>query len=223
MKIALILLMVGLIHLPYLFFLISYVYLFTLIRVPKAIIKKFIFDIICIVHDMTNLQEIKKRNKAESDIFTFGYTPLPTLYRILKKSGVKKGDNILDMGSGYGHIALFAPELFKVNCTGVEIEYVRHKLSLILKKVLLNKKTTFINGDILKFDAHNYNIIFLNNTCYTDFMEVLLTKNLENLKIGTIAVSLSVPVKSKKYEILHKYKDFFSWGRATIYINRKIS
>lgn len=154
----------------------------------------------------------------EDNELTYGesvYGSLDTLFDIYQ---TPQHAIFCDIGSGLGKAVLFADKCRKLTSIGVEIKSPFISVSRILSKVFLFKRSTFLLQDFRE-DLPSADIYLSPNTCLSQGTLQSLTDQLSS-KPGSIVFSISEPLPFQKSELLGKHSVFFSWGKATVYVQR---
>lgn len=138
-------------------------------------------------------------------------------------------ENVLDLGSVIGKIvmAMHYTDMFK-NVDGVEIVdklVIDCKEALQLYSEKFNKNISNIHiyeGDSLKFDISNYDIIFSNTTVDDNFRKALTNKISEEAKPNCIVISSISAFESNKLKLVRRFASNFSWGESHINASIKL-
>ncbi|OGH95620.1 MAG: hypothetical protein A2X42_00470 [Candidatus Margulisbacteria bacterium GWF2_38_17] len=195
--------------------------IYVLLIKPKFVIYKTLSLIIAIF--TIPLLWSKEKDIETNPAFTYGSTPVFSAYNILKQAGAKSGMTFLDLGSGRGNLVFVAALGFEMNSIGIEIQNRHYRISKFIYNLMKNSKVTLLKENFLTSKLPNADIIFISNTCFPSFTEILLTKKLENLKIDTILLSMSAPLLSEKIKTQAVRTYLFSWGKGTVYFQRIVS
>ncbi len=158
---------------------------------------------------------------------TYGELTLKGLKTIMKNINTK--DKIFaDLGSGAGNVIINAITYYPSLKAGIGIEFSthRHKIALHNKQKIknkeINKKIKFYNNDFLRKSFKNFDIIYISNLCFNDYLNSKLADklnkelkpnscvfsskllNLLNCKVTQIKVEQSWNNKSNlfKYQII---------------------
>ena len=182
--------------------------------------------------------EDTKEMKLSRKSFTYGEISLLSFPQLLAKANPKKNEVFYDLGCGSGKPVVYASFLYCFKkCIGIEL------LPLIfdIGKKYINKCKEFtkcesefpeieiIQGDILKIDFSDADIIYLPSTTFSKPMMKEISRRCEKLKIGTRIISLSkaVPCITEDdcnviLNVYHKEKFLMSWGPELVYYQEKL-
>lgn len=107
----------------------------------------------------------------------------------LEALDLKKGDEVVDLGSGDGKFILYAAKRYRdVNFTGLELNKGLVLYSKINAKLMRLKNVSFIQGDIFQFDISKFTKVYLYLT--STFVSKLMPKFREELPSGARIVSV---------------------------------
>lgn len=176
-----------------------------------------------------------REDRGESDkSFVYGEVLPDSFYEILSTMEPRPGQIFYDMGSGVGKPSFLAYLLFDFKkAIGIELVEPLFAESIKVKKRFDNdykpvlgdkvagRELTYINGDFLKHDVSDGDIMYLPSTCYSDELMAGLEAQLECLKPHAYIATLSKPLRGAAY---HQYKNKlydFTWGQATIFYHRR--
>lgn len=158
---------------------------------------------------------------SQTDSLIYGSTPLFTAMRILHSAGAEQKKSFIDLGSGRGALVFAARIGWGMAASGVELQTKHLWFSQTYQKLLRLDKILFAQADLLKYPVESGGILFVATTCFPEFMEILLTKKLEKLTMNTVVVTLSSPLKSDQFDLFSTQRLWFSWGRGTVFFQRK--
>ncbi|MDR2807320.1 MAG: class I SAM-dependent methyltransferase [Puniceicoccales bacterium] len=174
--------------------------------------------------------------KLEPDVYQYGETPLRTMEKIAQYAHISKGDCLFELGCGIGRCALWLA-YFK-ECSVVAIEqipdFVDFSQTLVEKDEFLKEKVSFIKADFLSVDLHRATVVYLYGTKMTDAQIELLILNLRKSPLKTtvitvsyslneiIAVSKNYAILKERFLIVKKFEGEFFWGKATVFIQKKL-
>lgn len=109
---------------------------------------------------------------------------------------IKKGDRVLDIGSGDGRVLIYASKKYPdAEFLGIERNLLLVAYSNFLKIILGRKNLKFKCVDAHNFDISKFNKIYL--YLLPDFVDKILLENEENFKSGLTIVSLHYPMGIK--------------------------
>jgi SAM-dependent methyltransferase len=172
--------------------------------------------------------KISKRfllKKGESDIYTFGETPLTTLQHIAREASIESGDVLYDLGCGTGRTSFWFH--FFAGCKVIGIEYVPTfvKCAERVRKWREIDRVEFILEDMLKINFANATVVYLYGSCFEEpFLESLIQR-LKGLKAGSKIVTVSYPLsdycEEPLFEVIKQFTAKFAWGEADVYIQTR--
>ena len=123
-------------------------------------------------------------------------TPFKIIDKMIELAQMKKGDKIIDLGSGSGRIVLRAAKQLQGEVWGVENSKILLLVSNIRKAFNRKKaKVKFVRGDIFKSALEPYDIIFCFLT--TKGMKQL-EKSFAQLRPGSKIISYMFSLKNKE-------------------------
>ena len=162
--------------------------------------------------------------KENDGNFTFGFTPISTINKIMKIVGKKSpiNLNVLDMGAGDCRILFFLNIYYKYRCLGIEKNNKFIEKALFINKLLKLQDLELINGDFMDVSWLNYAIIFIAWTTFSqEIIASINEKLIKEQEVGDLVITLSFPVEVKEYAVVYQGKFLFSWGRNMVYVNRR--
>jgi len=139
----------------------------------------------------------------------FGNSPfVPTTtraaHKILKHSGIKKGDIVYDIGAGDGRLIHYAERDYGAKATGFEINPFIYYWARF-KQILLGWKGKMIRANLFKQNISNANVIvcYMTPSTLKKFQDHFVKK----LKKGTKIISYAFKVGTlKPFKIIPKDK-----------------
>lgn len=159
--------------------------------------------------------------KGESDVYTYGETPLSTMEQITSSCGITKNDTVFELGCGRGRVCFWLNTW--VQCAVVGIDYVPafiEKGQAIQKKLKLDN-LLFRLEDIFEADLSGATVIYLYGTCYSEDQICLLIDRFSSLQTGTKIITVSYSLNefrpSAPFRLLKQFPAFFTWGIADVY------
>lgn len=159
---------------------------------------------------------------------TYGEIKPDSFYEIIKKANPKDGEVFYDLGSGTGKAVILAHLLFSFKkCIGIEVLKDVSETAEGIQKRLESVDSVigtieFINADFLRHDFSDADIVFTHSTCFYDELWAGLCRKFETLRPGTRIITVTKAVRSEAVEQLHYGEYQMAWGKATIYIYRRI-
>lgn len=160
------------------------------------------------------------QQRGESNIYTYGETPLTTLDKIARKAHLLSHDTVYEVGCGSGRTIFWLNHFVK--CRAIGIDYQRtfiQRASRVAKWRRL-PNAHFHLQDMLERDYSDASAIYLYGTCLSDDTLEKLLKRFERLKPGTKVITVSYPLDG--YKLLTSFTGRFPWGKAEIFVNCKV-
>jgi SAM-dependent methyltransferase len=177
----------------------------------------------------------RESNQYKSKSFVYGEVVPHSFYQILKDLGVQPGQVFYDLGSGTGKAVVLANLLFDFSeSIGIEFVESLYQCSVDIQERLEKEfkpkvrpkqefgKMSFIHGSFLDVDVSNADIIFMNSTCFQEDLMLALDEKLQEVKPGTLLITLSKTLKSPCFQMYRHQLYEFSWKEATVFFHRKI-
>jgi len=179
--------------------------------------------------------ERDKKNLNEEKSLIYGEVDYQSFYKVLRKIHFKPGGTFYDLGSGTGK-AVIAARLTRdfSKCIGIEILHGLHDAARFavqnfhqnFRKFLNSgqtQHTSVYHGSFLEYDWSDGDVVFANSTCFDDNLMLQMAKQAESLKPGSIFVTFTKGLTSKKFEVLERKRYKMSWGPATVFIHRRLN
>lgn len=167
--------------------------------------------------------------------YVYGEVKPDSYYEIIKEANPKEGGVFYDLGSGTGKALILTHLLFHFSKVK-GIEYIptlyessknilkRYNAEILpkIKDKIPENNITIALADFLTSDISDADFIFMNSTCFQADLIMALSQKLEQVKPGTQIISLSKSLQSPQFTIEKQQMYDFSWGRATVFFQRKI-
>ncbi len=144
---------------------------------------------------------------------------VPSSKFLMKKAvelfSFKKGDNVIDIGSGDGRFVIFCARKFpRVNFYGIERNKFLYRLSAFMAKIYGLKNVEFINADARDYNYSKFNKLYL---FMPDFFAGEIMKSIKkDLSYNSMAMNIIFGFGSrfeKNEKIIHK--TFTQWGKKS--------
>lgn len=164
-------------------------------------------------------------NKGETDIYTYGETPLTTLSKIARECQFSAQDTVVELGCGRGRTCFWLHQF--VHCKVVGIDYVPYFIETAnsVKNHFKLKKIDFRLEDFLKADLKGATVIYLYGTCLDRTAIEILIEHFAKLPSGTriITVSYSLLDYTKKplFKLEKSFSAPFAWGVGDVYLQAR--
>lgn len=190
----------------------------------------------------------RERNRSLNQIsLTYGEIDYGSFYKILTSIIVVDNSKpstltFYDLGSGTGKAVITAAmsqDCFSTSI-GIEILESLHNQGI---NVVNSFKDTFsqhlyarspptqdcpettvslIKASILEYDWSDGDVVFANSTCFNDDLMSKIAVKAEHLKPGSLFITFTKSLESKRFEIVDRTRYKMSWGLATVYIHRRL-
>ena len=167
--------------------------------------------------------------------FVYGEVKFESFVQILGKLEFAPGGVFYDLGSGTGKAVFVAHLMFPfAKAKGVELVPTLHEsAAATLKRYesevrphildeVGDKQIEFIQGDALKTDFSDADVVFMNSTCFSDELMNGIDKQISILKPGAYVISLTKSLSDPSLKLLKSELNDFSWGKATAYYHQRI-
>ena len=129
------------------------------------------------------------------------YVPTPWVIvdELLKLANIKKGDYLIDLGSGDGRLVITAAKRYGASGMGIDIQAPLVQVATQNAYAEgVSEQVRFVEGDLFQADLSRATIV----TIYLlpGIMDKLVPKLLKDLKPGTRIVSHDYPLGDMKYD-----------------------
>ncbi|GIW21584.1 MAG: hypothetical protein KatS3mg068_0591 [Candidatus Sericytochromatia bacterium] len=181
-----------------------------------------LFKIYSIRDQFTIANEYKENNQNLDDL-TYGEATWYSIDKAIKFIKIENCRNFLELGCGIGRISFFMNIKYNLNSIGVDLipEFINNANKIIDKFNLKNIK--FINENWFNINFSFADIVFIAATCLDNKTLKLLKEKFDNeLKSNSYILSVSFPFETKKIKKITTLNLPFSWGRADLYILKKL-
>jgi ribosomal protein L11 methylase PrmA len=131
-------------------------------------------------------------------------TPWPILDEMLKLAAPKKGEYLIDLGSGDGRLVIESAKRYGTNGHGIDIQAQLVKLATEnAAKAGMADRVRFIAGDLFEADLSKADLI----TVYLlpSIMDKLVPKLKKELKPGTRIVSHDYPLEGMQHDSVQEF------------------
>ena len=152
----------------------------------------------------------------------YGETPIATAYDLLLKVGVDQADHVVECGGGSSIFSLVAVSAFGCRVTTLEIvpDFVTKTREV----------TSFLGLERLRVRCHDIlhdpipegTLYYLTGTTFSQESWSKLQRQMASAPVGAKAISLSVALDTKAWELIETLALPFSWGENTVHIHRRI-
>ena len=173
-----------------------------------------------------------------------GFDGMQTIFNSLRDLDLlAAGGSFYDLGSGRGHGVLAAAALSHSieggwhSCKGIELNLELHTIAtdaqrsweaaLDAREGIPRAKITLMHGDFLTHTWHDATAVFCVSTMFDEDLMQRISKRAELLSPGAAFVTVTHPLKSTKYRILHVLKLRMSWNKPSklsyIFIHQRLA
>ncbi len=159
--------------------------------------------------------------KGESEIHTYGETPLTVFALIAERLRLKKEDLFLDLGCGRGRGVFFLQTYFGCKAYGVDwVPSFIHKARSVARSTCCS--AGFELGPIheSKF-IEQAQVIYLAWTCIEEEERAEVEQALVRVLPGTQVITISYPLQSQDFTLSFTSCVSFPWGEAEIFFHVK--
>lgn len=158
---------------------------------------------------------------AGMDPYSYGETPLWTIYRLFKMLKLPPGTRVLDLGAGDFKLVFFWETVFGYDAMGIEQipDFCRHALAL--KNQLSKEKVTVIEGNFLEMPLPECDVAFLFGSNLSDEAIYTLIDQLRHIP-RVITVSYPLSDYSKLFCTQQTFELPFLFGKTTVYLNLQV-
>lgn len=162
-------------------------------------------------------QARRKIKLPEGDLI-YGETPFLTAYELLTELGVDQADHVVECGGGRCLFSLVAVSCFGCQTTAFEIVPTFVRKTRAIASSLGLERLTVRQGDILKEPMPEATVYYLTGTTFSEESWKTLQRQLAVAPKGARAVSLSVTLDSKVWDLQKTLIMPFSWGENSVYL-----
>lgn len=153
----------------------------------------------------------RQQEAVEGKNFTYGDTPVPVLYQLLKGIDAGRQHRFLDLGCGFGKAVLTAA-LLTGHATGVDLVSGAVDFCRLSARTLQIENTTFLVQDILEADLSEADIVFVACTCFPEELRRQLKRRFKELRSGAWVVTTTHSFEGRSLRYLTGLKKKFSWS-----------
>lgn len=155
----------------------------------------------------------------EDDELTYGESVYGSLNKLIPPYLTSSHTTLCDIGSGLGKVVFFSDRVLHLNAIGIECNPVLVRVSTFLSRLFFLKRSSFVLRDF-KHELPQADIYLSPNTCLRTDSLALLAACLSTAKVGTLVFSISTPLPIKNATIIGEHSVLFSWGQATVFVQR---
>lgn len=160
----------------------------------------------------------------EGDL-TYGETPFWTVRSLLAWSGMPNGFTLWDLGCGRGGVVLFSALCHGARAVAIDVFPIFIQVGRLISRKLGLTRIEWVEGDFLEMDLSKLprpDLIYLASTTFSWNTIQELARRLEALPSETRLISLSASLPSQAFRVLDRREFWFSWGKATAYLQERL-
>lgn len=165
-----------------------------------------------------------QKQALPEDLTVYGETPWTTLETLCKAVQLSAQDCFVELGCGTGRNLLFVPLMFDCHAQGYELvpRFV-DKLRWLLHAMRLDSNVEVFCQNWFEADLSQGSVFFLVGTCYSDEHLQRACQKLKEVPPGARMLTVSWPLPESDFEMMQSQEFPFSWGKGTVYIQRRRS
>ncbi|PKL74785.1 MAG: hypothetical protein CVV27_18705 [Candidatus Melainabacteria bacterium HGW-Melainabacteria-1] len=160
-----------------------------------------------------------------ADLTVYGETPWTTLERICEMAGLSSDDVFVELGAGTGRNLLFIHYWYGARAIGYELiprfvekfTWLQHHLQL--GGLAQMQAGNWFDADL---EATGATVLLLVGTCYSDEHLKTAADRLSRLPSGSRILTVSYQLEGPAFEQIGEFQAAFSWGRGTVFYQKKI-
>lgn len=164
-------------------------------------------------------------SKGETEVHTYGETPLSTLEQIAQECRLSYRDRVFELGCGRGRTCFWLNHF--IGCSVVGVDYVPefiHRAYAVKMRFKL-PDVQFRLEDFRQTDLTGATVIYLYGTCLEPSTIEALIQQFSTLPTGTKIITVSYPLTDymggSAFEVLKRFPARFTWGAADVYLQAK--
>ncbi len=190
----------------------------------------FATDFLCLlqyaVSNPFSLCDNYNRLYPENRTQCYGETPLTTLKQVIGSLAISSDDTVYELGCGRGRTMFWLHHFIGCRVIGIDINPFFIKRAQRVKNILSLQNLKFKQSFMHKADLSDANLVYLYGTSLHDEYIVELVEALKTIPTGARLVSVSYSIldyaSDSDFVVERKFKARFHWGRATVYVHRRI-
>ena len=171
--------------------------------------------------DKAYFQEQIKTDLPQPDL-TYGELPYDAFSQVLRHIRISPKSVFVDLGSGKGKLAFYMHLRYQIRAIGIEVipTFVKACRAVVTHYNL--KKISFIQNNYLTMNLQKGTLFFVSTTCLSNDSYRTLISRLTQLRVKSIVISTSQPLDHPDFKLAKTVPVTFSWGKGTVYIQKKI-
>ena len=159
--------------------------------------------------------------RGESDVNTYGETPVTTMQEIVTHCGIDKDDVVYELGCGRGRACFWLRCFIKCRVVGIDINpHFIWKAQRLRRKAHL-EGVDFRCEDFFDSQLAGATVVYLYGTTLEDDCVKKIAEKLAQLPKGTSIITVSYPLSdfsSKKlFEDIDAFELRYTWGKTWVF------
>lgn len=165
------------------------------------------------------------KEKEETEVYTYGETPLTTLESIAHKCQITAQDVVVELGCGRGRACFWLNQI--IGCSVVGIDYVPSFIEKAekIKNLFQVQRLSFRLEDFLQSDLKDATVVYLYGTCLSTNQIQTLIRHLSKLPKGTKVITVSYALNDFQsdapFKMITQFPATFAWGETDVYLQEK--
>ncbi len=163
--------------------------------------------------------------KGETDLDTYGETPLTTMDVIAQECQLQSEDVFFELGCGRGRACYWVSAFIGCQVYGVEYLPAFVKIAQSVKRHYQIESIKFLYQDMLEVDLSEATVIYFYGTCSEDKLIEKLCKKLAVLAPSTKIITISFPLTDyhSGFKVVKRFPVKFPWGETDAFLQKPIS
>ncbi|MCI5051797.1 MAG: hypothetical protein MRY21_01510 [Simkaniaceae bacterium] len=157
------------------------------------------------------------QSRAAKLLHDYGETPLEVVKQIIDYFGVKKGDSLIDLGSGTGRAAFCFHHIAGCVTLGVDHNPKFIERAEWVVSFLKLSGIAFQNRDLLTLRFEGVDWVYLAGTCMNEYLIRELKTHLEKYPVKVLSVGEPL------FKEIDSVPASFPWGETRIYLSASSS
>lgn len=160
--------------------------------------------------------------KGESNVDTYGETPLTTMDVIAQECSLNSSDVVYELGCGRGRTCFWL-HLF-VGCKVYGIEYVPAfiRIAQSVKRKYQIENVKLVHADMMEVDLSNATVVYFYGTTINEQDLKKLCRKLAQCdrKVKIITISFPLSAYFSGFKTIKRFKVKFPWGETDAYLQK---
>ena len=146
----------------------------------------------------------------------YGELPVFSALWLLRRNGLARGGELLDIGAGRGR-PLLAARVLGARARGLELMATHVRLAAPL---LARAGVELEQADALEAELGEPSHVLLNWCAFGEGTRARLSDRLAQLKPGTVLLAVTVPLDETRFPLVQRHRVLFTWGTERVYVHR---